>query len=64
MKESLIELIYSLDDVSYVEFCNDYGIYTENINPVDNQINEIKNFVKKLTNKEVREVKNDLINYK
>ena len=64
MKESLIELIYSLDDVSYVEFCNDYGIYTENINPVDNQINEIKNFVKKLTNKEVRGVKNDLINYK
>lgn len=63
MKENLIELIYSLDDVGYVEFCNDYGIYTENINSFDNQINEIKNFVKKLTNKEVKEVKKDLINY-
>ena len=63
MKENLIELIYSLDDVGYVKFCNDYAICTEDINIVDNQINEIKNFVKKLTNKEVKEVKKDLINY-
>jgi len=63
MKEDLMESIYSLDDLSYVKFCNDYGIYTEDIKPIDNQINEIKNFVEKLTNKEAEEVKKDLINY-
>tara|TARA_Y100000592_G_scaffold86079_1_gene138917 strand:+ start:331 stop:522 length:192 start_codon:yes stop_codon:yes gene_type:complete len=63
MKE-LIKLIYGLNDENYIKFSNDYGIYSEEIEKVDNQYNEIETFVNTLTNKEIKEVKEDLINYK
>jgi len=61
--EELIELIYKLDEEKYVKFSNDYNIYSEEIEQVDHQYNEIKRFVNTLTHKEIKEIKEDLINY-
>lgn len=61
--EELIHLIYSLDDDNYIKFSNDYEIYSKEIKQVNHQYNEIKRFVNTLTQKEIKEVKEDLINY-
>mgnify|MGYP003142489515 CR=1 FL=1 len=62
--EKLISLIYGLSDDNYIKFSNDYEIYSEEIEKTDHQYNEIKRFVNTLTHKEIKEVKEDLINYK
>ena len=62
--EELINSIYGLSDDNYIKFSNDYEIYSEEIEQVDYQYNEIKRFVNTLTRKEIKEVKKDLINYK